>query len=115
MVVHTKEEHAAQAPKNIKLFINRPSIGFEDVEDAVDAQTAQTLELSAEDIRSNKPIALRYVRFQNVNTLHVSKAAFRCRMGCGKMFILVMSRFLWRTTKETRRRLGSIESTSSEV
>ena len=28
IVLHTKEEHKAQAPKRVKVFVNRPSLGF---------------------------------------------------------------------------------------
>ena len=62
---------AARAPKNIKLFINRPSLGFEDVEDANEPAAAQVLELSNEDVVEGRPVVLRFVRFQSVNSLHV--------------------------------------------
>jgi hypothetical protein len=59
--------------KQIKLLINRPSIGFEDVENASDKEVAQILELKLADIQSEQPIPLRFVRFQKVNSLHVSR------------------------------------------
>ena len=62
-----------QAPKNIKLFVNRPSLGFEDVEDASEPEAAQVLELSNEDVKEGNRIVLRFVRFQTVNSLHVRR------------------------------------------
>jgi len=62
---------AEQAPKRIKLLINRPSLGFEDVEDADEPDAAQVLELSEVDVKEGKRIPLRFVRFQAVNSLHV--------------------------------------------
>ncbi|KAF7359481.1 DUF1000-domain-containing protein [Mycena sanguinolenta] len=58
-------------PKRVKLLVNRPSIGFEDVEDAEEPEVAQILDLSEDDVKNGKPIALRYVRFQNANSLHI--------------------------------------------
>ncbi|KAK7437715.1 hypothetical protein VKT23_018431 [Stygiomarasmius scandens] len=66
-----KSKELAQAPKSIKLAVNRPSLGFEDIEDAGEPAIAQVLELSEEDVKEGKPIALRFVRFQSVNSLHV--------------------------------------------
>jgi hypothetical protein len=65
-----------QAPKSIKLFVNRPSLGFEDVEDASELEAAQVLTLSAEDVKQGNRIVLRYVRFQAVNSLHVRPISF---------------------------------------
>lgn len=59
-------------PRSIKLFINRPSLGFEDVQDAQEPYAAQILELTDEQVTEGKKIPLRYVRFQNVSSLHVS-------------------------------------------
>ena len=58
-------------PKTIKLLVNKPAISFADVEDVADSTFAQVLELSTADITDGKPISLRYVRFQTVNSLHV--------------------------------------------
>ena len=60
-----------QAPKSIKLVINRPSVGFDDLEDADEPEVAQVLQLSEEDVKEGKPILVRFVRFQSVNSLHV--------------------------------------------
>ncbi|KAH8108210.1 DUF1000-domain-containing protein [Cristinia sonorae] len=71
IVIQTSESHIAQGPKRIKLFINRPAIGFEDVEDAEEPEAAQVIELTEEQVKSGKPIPLRFVRFQSVNILHI--------------------------------------------
>lgn len=62
----------AQAPKKIKLFTNRQAIGFEDVEDAQEPDAAQVLELSEEEVSEGRPIKLKFVRFQSLESLHVS-------------------------------------------
>lgn len=61
-----------QAPKRIKLLVNRPSIGFEDVEDAEEPAIAQVVDLTRDEVSQGQRISLRFVRFQNVNSLHVS-------------------------------------------
>lgn len=60
-----------QAPKLLKLLVNRPAVGFEDVENADEPEVAQVLEVSEQDATEGKPVALRFVRFQAVNCLHV--------------------------------------------
>jgi hypothetical protein len=56
-------------PTIIKLFVNRDSIGFEDCDDI---DPTQTLELSAEDLKEDgKPILLKFVKFQRVNSITV--------------------------------------------
>jgi hypothetical protein len=55
-----------------KLVINKPSIGFEDVQDAEEPSVAQVIELSETTVKEGSPIPLRFVRFQSVNSLHVS-------------------------------------------
>lgn len=57
----------SQAPKTVKLFINHLSMDFGDAESL---QPAQELELKPEDVKGNK-IDLRFVRFQNVRSLHI--------------------------------------------
>ena len=59
------------APKTIKLLVNRPSLGFEDVEDADEPEVAQILDIPKQDVQQGTPINVRYVRFQAVNSLHV--------------------------------------------
>jgi PITH domain len=61
----------SQGPKKIKLLINRPSLGFEDVEEQEEPAVAQVMDIPDNVIREGKHILLRYVRFQNVNSLHV--------------------------------------------
>jgi hypothetical protein len=71
--IKTNSAHAGQAPKEIKLVINQPSIGFEDVEDA---SVAQSLELTPEQVAKGERVALRFVRFQSVSSLHVRPLSF---------------------------------------
>jgi len=56
------------APRNIKLFINKPALGFEDAED--DPAT-QDIELSSEEATSDAKTELKFVKFQRVNTLQI--------------------------------------------
>jgi hypothetical protein len=61
----------------IKLLVNRRAIDFGDVdEDAEESEMAQILEVPEDAVREGRPIDLRYVRFQSVNSLHV------CGGGC---------------------------------
>jgi hypothetical protein len=69
IVLHTA--NLKQGPKLIKLLVNRPAIGFEDVEDVGEPEAAQVLEAPEEAVREGRLIDLRYVRFQSVNSLHV--------------------------------------------
>lgn len=62
----------SQGPLVVKILVNRPSVGFEDVQDAQEPEVAQTVQLSEEDVRIGKQISLRFVRFQSVNSVHVS-------------------------------------------
>ncbi|XP_061334836.1 thioredoxin-like protein 1 [Pezoporus flaviventris] len=56
-----------QGPKSVKLFINLPrSMDFAEAERS---EPTQALELSPEDIREAGSIPLRYVKFQNVNSV----------------------------------------------
>jgi len=56
------------APKNIKVFINRPNIGFEEAEDD---DSTQSFELPEEVVTSNAKTELKFVKFQRVNTVQV--------------------------------------------
>lgn len=59
----------AQAPKVVKVFINLPrSMGFDDAERS---EATQTLELTEEDYKDDGLIPLRYVKFQNVQSVTV--------------------------------------------
>jgi len=66
--ISIQASNVAQAPRKIKLLINRPSLGFDDVDDG---EVAQEFELTEDQVREGKKIPLRYVRFQAVNTLHI--------------------------------------------
>lgn len=60
---------SAQAPKCVKIFINLPrSMDFDDAERS---EPTQTLELSEEDYKDEGLMSLRYVKFQNVNSVTV--------------------------------------------
>lgn len=52
-------------------MINRNAIDFEDVEDAEEPEVAQVLEVPEDTVKEGRPIDLRFVRFQSVNSLHV--------------------------------------------
>ena len=54
-----------QAPKTVKLFVNRPTLGFAE---AADTPAVQDLELGADDL-AGRPAALRLVKFGGVNVL----------------------------------------------
>ncbi|KAJ7067725.1 PITH domain-containing protein [Mycena belliarum] len=73
-----KSSAVPQAPKRVKLLVNRPTIGFEDVEDAEEPEVAQVVEISEADVQEGRPIALRFVRFQAVTSLHA-----RCALSLG--------------------------------
>ncbi|KAG6818577.1 hypothetical protein H0H93_003849, partial [Arthromyces matolae] len=60
-----------QAPHTVKLAVNRPNLGFDDIEDAKETEVAQILELTEEDVKNGKAVSLRFVRFQAVNSLHI--------------------------------------------
>lgn len=53
--------------------MNRPNLGFEDVEDAEEPEVTQVLSISDAIVTEGKPILLRFVRFQAVNSLHVCR------------------------------------------
>ncbi|KAJ2845435.1 hypothetical protein IWW36_004782, partial [Coemansia brasiliensis] len=57
-----------KAPRSIKLFANRTSLGFDDVE-SVDP--TQEIEMTKEMYESGGVVNLRYVRFQHVNSLSI--------------------------------------------
>ncbi|XP_035377057.1 thioredoxin-like protein 1 [Electrophorus electricus] len=56
-----------QAPRCVKIFINLPrSMDFDDAEHS---EATQMLELSEEDYKDDGLVSLRYVKFQNVNSV----------------------------------------------
>ncbi|XP_055947143.1 thioredoxin-like protein 1 [Argiope bruennichi] len=56
-------------PKTLKLFINQPRTL--DFDQADSSEPVQILELKPEDLTGEKPILLRYVKFQNVLNLQI--------------------------------------------
>lgn len=87
--------------------MNKPSIGFEDVEDAeAGTEVAQTIELSEDQVRDGQKIPLRFVRFQNVNSLHVS-----CQWSAGSCWAaIIRPRSSSSLTRGARMKLGSMQS-----
>ncbi|KAJ2547629.1 hypothetical protein EV175_005142 [Coemansia sp. RSA 1933] len=57
-----------KAPKNIKLFANNSTIGFDDV-DSIEA--TQTIEMTESMYKNGGVVNLRFVRFQNINSLSI--------------------------------------------
>ncbi|GAA98548.1 uncharacterized protein L969DRAFT_49725 [Mixia osmundae IAM 14324] len=64
----TASEHASKAPKEIKLFVNRPELGFDDAENE---EGAQSIELTEAQASGKEEIELRFVRFANVTHLSI--------------------------------------------
>ncbi|KAG8910664.1 hypothetical protein FRC01_006203 [Tulasnella sp. 417] len=69
IVIHTKE--AAKGPKDIKIDINKPSIGFDDIEDAKEPAVVQEIAVPEDFVAEGKHVHLRFVRLQRVNSLHI--------------------------------------------
>jgi len=65
--ISLKTSNVSQGPLKIGLLINRPSLGFEDVEDA---EFIQEIEVTEQQLRGGERIPLKYVKFQSVNSLH---------------------------------------------
>eukprot|EP01027_Heterolobosea_sp_BB2_P003483 GEZU01005278.1.p1 GENE.GEZU01005278.1~~GEZU01005278.1.p1 ORF type:complete len:210 (+),score=48.03 GEZU01005278.1:91-630(+) len=59
---------SGNAPRKIKLFTDRPNIGFSE---ATDEAPKQELTLTEEDTSSGKQIPLNFVKFQNVTHLTI--------------------------------------------
>ncbi|KAK9789218.1 hypothetical protein WJX73_010513 [Symbiochloris irregularis] len=57
-----------RAPRRIKLFTNRASLGFSE---AADFTAVQEFELSEDDVKEGKLQQLKYVKFQAVNVLSI--------------------------------------------
>ncbi|KAG8847302.1 Thioredoxin-like protein 1 [Tulasnella sp. 330] len=64
-----------QGPKTIKLAINKPSIGFDDIEDAVEPDVVQVFDVPEDSLKDAKHLHLRFVRLQRVNSLHIFVAS----------------------------------------
>jgi thioredoxin len=56
----------AHAPKSIKLYVNRPTLGFDEVDSV---EPTQTLDLTEEDYADDKLIPLRFVKWQSVSSV----------------------------------------------
>ncbi|CAI9553436.1 unnamed protein product, partial [Staurois parvus] len=56
-----------QGPKYVKIFTNLPR--SMDFDEAMRSEPTQALELTADDIKEDSIIQLRYVKFQNVNSV----------------------------------------------
>ena len=65
LLKHGEKEYA---PAAAKLFVNRPNVGFDE---ASDECGTQALELDETDVLEGKPVALRYVKFQKVQSVTV--------------------------------------------
>jgi len=58
-------------PKDVKLMINKPTLGFDDCEDAQEPDVAQVVQFSEDSLREGSRVNLRFVRFQNVKVLSI--------------------------------------------
>ncbi|KAF9928912.1 Thioredoxin-like protein 1, partial [Modicella reniformis] len=56
----------ANAPKTIKLYVNRLSLGFDEAESV---EPTQVISLTEEHYQGNGLIPLRFVKFQNVTSI----------------------------------------------
>lgn len=67
--IHYSCFFSAQAPKVVKVFINLPrSMSFDDAEQS---EATQVLDLVEEDCKEDGLVPLRYVKFQNVQSVTV--------------------------------------------
>uniref|UniRef100_A0A0A8YDW1 PITH domain-containing protein n=1 Tax=Arundo donax TaxID=35708 RepID=A0A0A8YDW1_ARUDO len=57
-----------EGPKTVKLFSNKEHMGFSNVNDY---PPSDSLELSSNHLVENKPVTLKYVKFQNVRSLTI--------------------------------------------
>jgi len=60
------------APSEIRLFVNKPNLGFSDAEDAASTQDL-LLDAKSNNLTGDKDckVDLKFVKFQNVNTLTI--------------------------------------------
>lgn len=56
------------APRSVKVFQNQPDIGFQEAEDGV---ALETFNLTEPQLNEGKDIAVRFVKFQNVNCIEL--------------------------------------------
>ena len=62
-------QDVSSAPKVLKLFVNKPNIGFSEAEDC---ESTQTIELTEEDVTGDGlEVKLRFVKFQRVTSLSI--------------------------------------------
>lgn len=59
---------AEDGPKTLKLYVNRQSMGFSNV---ADFPVTDTVVLSEEHLDGSQPLALKFVKFQNVRSLAI--------------------------------------------
>ena len=59
---------AEQRPTVAKLYVNRPALGFDELDDI---EPTQKLALRAEDVAGGREVKLKFVSFTRVNSLHV--------------------------------------------
>ncbi|KAG2221370.1 hypothetical protein INT45_012416 [Circinella minor] len=64
--IKLKAKNIAQAPKTIKIYTNRQTLGFDDADSV---KETQTIELEPKDFEEDAVINLRFVKFQNINSL----------------------------------------------
>jgi hypothetical protein len=89
-----------QRPRKVKLFVNRPTIGFDDAAAAKEPEAAQVLELTDEQVVQARPVQLRFVRFQNVNHLSVrTRVIAWVPDGTRSVLTGRGDRYLWRRTQ----------------
>ncbi|KAG8897497.1 hypothetical protein FRB99_008115 [Tulasnella sp. 403] len=69
LVLHTK--NPSKGPKTIKIAINKPAIGFDDVENATEPEVVQVFDVPEDMVQDGKYIHLRYVRLQYVTSFHI--------------------------------------------
>lgn len=65
--VTIKAAPGVSMPTSVKVFVNLPTLGFDEAEDT---KPAQAIDLKPEDLEAGNPILLRFVKFQAVNNLH---------------------------------------------
>ena len=68
---------ASHGPKTIKLFANKQNMDFDDADSV---QETQTLELSESDLDGKSIINLRFVKFQNISSVVVSRFLLDLRL-----------------------------------
>ncbi len=74
IVIQTDE--LSLAPKRLKLVVNRSNVGFDELEDAEEPDVAQVLELSEEEVKEGKQVALRFVTISEGQQLACAYTAF---------------------------------------